>query len=77
MTPLPRLAQWGRRIFSLSLLALATCVGGRQANADPLYTITDLGTLPGMNSSVATAINNNGQVVGISYNSSDATFSMS
>ena len=32
----------------------------------PIYTITDLGTLPGTTMSVATAINNNGQVVGVS-----------
>ena len=45
---------------------------GSEAGADPLYGITDLGTLSGQSSSVATSINNNGQVVGISYNSSTA-----
>ena len=52
--------------------------GGRGASpaakADPIYTITDLGTLPGTTMSVATAINNNGQVVGVSYNASDGMF---
>ena len=47
---------------------------GSEARADALYGITNLGTLFGQSSSVATSINNNGQVVGISYNSSDRSF---
>ena len=58
MTPLPRTARSCRRLFVVGLFAMAACLGGRRAKADPIYTITDLGTLPGMNSSVATAINN-------------------
>jgi hypothetical protein len=53
---------------------LAAGSGARPELADPLYTITDLGTLPGQTSSVATWINSQGQVVGISYNSSDGYF---
>jgi uncharacterized membrane protein len=50
------------------------CLTGRNARADALYTITNLGTLSGQSSSVATSINDQGQVVGISYNASDGTF---
>ena len=39
-----------------------------------MCTIRDLGTLPGTTSMTATAINNSGQVVGVSYNASDGTF---
>jgi len=49
-------------------------LGGTETRADALYGITDLGTLSGQPSSVATGINNNGQVVGISYNSSNGSF---
>lgn len=77
MTPLPRSACSLRRLLVFALVSLVAAVGGPAAQADPLYTITDLGTLPGMNSSVATAINNKGQVVGISYNNADATYFMS
>ena len=57
-------------------LAMLTAAAGASpaAKADPIYTITDLGTLPGTTMSVATAINNNGQVVGVSYNASDGVF---
>lgn len=39
-----------------------------QVLAAPSYTVTDLGVLPGMSSSYATALNNQGQVVGYSGN---------
>lgn len=42
------------------------------AVASPTYTITDLGTLPGQSASVATGINDQGQVVGVSGNGIDA-----
>jgi uncharacterized membrane protein len=51
-----------------------TCLAVPAVRADALYTITDLGTLSGQSSSVATSINNLGRVVGISYNSSDGSF---
>ena len=57
-----------------ALAMLAAAVASPAAKADPIYTITDLGTLPGTTMSVATAINNNGQVVGVSYNASDGVF---
>jgi uncharacterized membrane protein len=53
------------------------CLTGRNARADALYTITNLGTLSGQSSSVATSINDQGQVVGISYNGSDGSFAES
>ena len=55
-------------------LFLLVGLAGSSAQADAIYSITDLGTLPGQTSSVATAINNQGQVVGISYNSADGYF---
>jgi len=55
-------------------LVAGLVLGGTTAYAEPIYSITDLGTLPGQTSSVATSINNQGQVVGISYNSSDGYF---
>ena len=63
----------------LGAIMLATCllVGGwsEPAKAAPppaQYSITDLGTLPGGSDSVATAINNRGQVVGGSTTASGA-----
>jgi uncharacterized membrane protein len=68
-----RTAFGGSGIF---LMAVMMGLGLRvsEARADALYGITDLGTLSGQSSSVATGINNSGQVVGISYNSSDGYF---
>ena len=60
-------------LLKASLLVFC-CLAGSPAWADPLYTIANLGTLSGQSSSVATSINNSGQVVGISYNSSDGSF---
>ncbi len=47
---------------------------GQPASADPLYTITDLGTLPGTTQSIATGINASGQIAGVSYSSSNGTW---
>ena len=55
-------------------LLVLCCLASSPASADAIYTITDLGTLSGQSSSVATSINNLGQVVGISYNSADGYF---
>ncbi len=45
------------------------------AQAAPIsYQISDLGTLPGTTQSIATGINAQGQVVGVSYSSSDGTW---
>lgn len=40
----------------------------------PIYQITDLGTIPGSTRSYATAINNAGQIVGVSGNTGDHSF---
>jgi hypothetical protein len=55
-------------------LWLTIALAASSARADGIYSITGLGTLSGQSSSVATSINNSGQVVGISYNSSDGSF---
>ncbi len=55
-------------------IVLGMASAGGIARADGIYSITGLGTLSGQSSSVATSINNSGQVVGISYNSSDGYF---
>jgi probable HAF family extracellular repeat protein len=39
-----------------------------RTDASSVYTITDLGTLPGTSYSIATGINDSGQIVGYSYN---------
>jgi probable HAF family extracellular repeat protein len=62
------------RLLAFWTGALLVGLSGPSAKADGLYTITDLGTLSGQSSSVATSINNQGQVVGVSYNSSDGYF---
>jgi uncharacterized membrane protein len=59
-----------RVITPLSFVTLLT-LAAPEARAVPLYTIQDLGTLPGKANSIATSINNQGQVVGISYNDAD------
>ena len=71
---IPRLSRLSCRLLVLWASALIAAISGSDALADGLYTITDLGTLSGQSSSVATAINNQGQVVGMSYNSSDGSF---
>jgi probable HAF family extracellular repeat protein len=73
----PRTPRLSLHSLGLWPLALITGFAGSAARADALYTIADLGTLSGQSSSVATSINNQGQVVGISYNSSDGSFAES
>jgi probable HAF family extracellular repeat protein len=46
------------------LVAVVICASGAMAWAAPLYTITDLGTVPGSTKSIPFGINNAGQVVG-------------
>ena len=53
-----------RRRWIIGGLAVAACL--RSAAADPLYTVRDLGLLPGATSAAATAINDAGVVVGSS-----------
>ena len=71
---IPRPRRLSCHLLVLWASILITAVSGPAAVADGLYTITDLGTLSGQSSSVATSINNQGQVVGISYDGSDGSF---
>jgi probable HAF family extracellular repeat protein len=64
----------GRGVLLIAILGAAFVAAGADARADAMYTITGLGTLPGQSSSVAMGINNEGQVVGISYNSANGYF---
>jgi probable HAF family extracellular repeat protein len=60
-------------VMKQKLVSIAFCVGLAwigTAHALPLYTITDLGKLPGDTRSSASSVNDAGQVVGISSNSS-------
>jgi probable HAF family extracellular repeat protein len=70
----PRTIRRSCRSLAFWAAALVASLSGPSAKADGLYTITDLGTLSGQSSSVATSINNQGQVVGISYNAADGSF---
>jgi uncharacterized membrane protein len=69
-----RTSRWTSRALLCGALFVMAGLAGPTARADGIYSITDLGTLSGQSSSVATSINNQGQVVGISYNSSDGYF---
>ncbi len=71
---LPRTVRLTRCSILICTVMCLVVVATSGARADALYTITDLGTLSGQSSSAATSINNQGQVVGISYNSSDGYF---
>ena len=70
----PRTTRMSRHSLAVWTFALLAGLSETRTKADPIYTITGLGTLSGQSSSVATSINNQGQVVGISYNSSDGYF---
>ncbi|MGI4789406.1 MAG: hypothetical protein ACRYFS_11225 [Janthinobacterium lividum] len=50
--------------WALSLTLWTVVTSAAAAASQPSYTVTDLGTLPGGHYSRATALNNNGQVVG-------------
>ena len=54
-----------RQILAVSVLFLLS-IAGRGAWGEVLYTVTDLGTLPGGTNSQANAVNASGQVVGSS-----------
>ena len=62
-----RFDRCGRCASSFCLAALTIAMRAGSLQAEPMYSITNLGTMPRQNSSVATAINNVGQVVGVSY----------
>lgn len=59
-------------LLRLALLAVTLATASPTIAAP--YKIVDLGTLPGTTSSAATAINKQGQVVGVSYNAGDGSF---
>src|SRR5689334_20085725 len=61
-----------RRTPSLAVVVVLTA-GAPLWAAAPLYTVTDLGILPGGDTSYATGINNFGQVVGYANDSRNYT----
>lgn len=75
MTPPTCSVRSPRRPLVFVLFVLVAAVCGPAAQADPLYTITDLGTLPGYTSSTATGLNNQGQVVGQASNANGSSAS--
>ena len=70
----PRMSHLIRHPLVMGALTLIASLWSTGARADAIYSITDLGTLSGQSSSVATSINDQGQIVGISYNSSSGYF---
>ena len=70
----PRTSHLIRHPLVMGVLTLIASLWSTGARADAIYSITDLGTLSGQSSSVATSINDQGQVVGISYNAADGYF---
>src|SRR3954468_23186263 len=59
------LSAFGARPFlQVAVITLAVIALSRQTEAQPLYSVTDLGALPGAASSVATGLNDRGDVVG-------------
>jgi len=64
--PAIRQLHGGWRVLAASFLFLASSLATNAAA--PLYTITEIGVLPGGTASFATAINTQGDVVGYSYN---------
>jgi probable HAF family extracellular repeat protein len=63
-----------REVFTVLLSLAFLGLSARGARADRMYSIQDLGTLPGTSQSIATGINASGQVTGISYSSTDGTW---
>ncbi len=70
MTPPTRSVRSLRRPLGFALCTLVALIAGRPAQADPLYSITDLQPQSGYTSSLAVAINNQGQVAGMALGSS-------
>lgn len=68
-----RTARSNRLSMVLGLWTLAAMTASPAAQADPTYTITDIGFPPGYRSRQATAVNNAGQVVGVNENSTSTT----
>jgi uncharacterized membrane protein len=60
-----------RRAFAVHGLAFAAIAIATSALAQPRYSITDLGVLPGCDTSVATSINDHGDVTGYCQNGGD------
>jgi probable HAF family extracellular repeat protein len=61
-----------RSVIRLAFAPLAVLAAGEVAHAGLAYTVTPLGTLPGDSESLAFAINNAGNVVGLAYGYSPA-----
>src|SRR5262245_56680405 len=55
--------------------AIVTVLGlaASRADVDAMYTVTDLGALPGYTQSIAFGLNASGQVVGASFDSNSST----
>ncbi len=53
-----------RQLRLAFFLALSGWLGPALTHAAPVYTVQDLGLLPGYVSSTATSVDNNGEVVG-------------
>lgn len=70
MAPWPRTVGVCRRSSVVFVMTVAAVLIGREAKADALYTIQSLGTLPGAAASEAAGINDKGQIVGESSDSS-------
>jgi uncharacterized membrane protein len=62
------MARFTRLVIWLTILATVVCaVSGAATQSLARWAITDLGTLPGDKYSEAVAVNDRGQVVGVSY----------
>jgi uncharacterized membrane protein len=60
-----------RRAFAVHGLALAAIAIATSALAQPRYAVTDLGALPGSDTSVATSINDHGDIAGYCLSGAD------
>lgn len=65
---------WARSIVAAGLAATCLALTGPRTFAGSMYAVTDLGTLPGTTRSIATGINSQGQVVGVSDSGGDAAW---